>query len=78
MLADFGIRQAQVLINEIGHVLLGAPGHQPHGLMRAKFFSEDLVSLQRTSFTLSAGEHARLLSSDTAPLQLARRSVGPE
>jgi hypothetical protein len=64
-----------VLINEIGHVLLGAPGHQPHGLMRAKFFSEDLVSLQRTSFTLSAGEQARLLSRKLALGSQGRANV---
>ena len=50
----------RVLAHEIGHVLLAAPNHQANGLMRPSFLPEDLVSLQRWSFTLSIGEVTRL------------------
>ena len=50
----------RVLAHEIGHVLLAAPNHQVNGLMRPSFLPEDLVSLQRWSFTLSTGEVTRL------------------
>ena len=51
----------RVLAHEIGHVLLGAPGfHDEHGLMRATFFSDDLVRPDRASFKLTARSLLRL------------------
>ena len=40
---DFGRALGRVLAHEIGHVLLGLPDHQPHGLMRRSFEPMELV-----------------------------------
>lgn len=58
--ADIGRALGRVLAHEIGHVVLGAPGHQPFGLMRRSFGSADLVTLPRWAYTLSKKEVERL------------------
>ena len=57
---DIGRALGRILAHEIGHVLLAAPGHQSHGLMRPSFGAKDLVALKRESFTLSSAELERL------------------
>ena len=57
---EIGRALGRILAHELGHVLLALPQHQPQGLMRPSYTPEDLVSLQRSSFTLSAGELLRL------------------
>lgn len=59
---DLGRALGRVLAHEIGHILLAAPYHQRNGLMRARYFSDDLVDLRRSTFTLSPVEVARLRS----------------
>jgi hypothetical protein len=59
---DVGRALGRVLAHEIGHVLLLAPSHQQHGLMRAAFTSEQLAEIRRDGFTLSEVEVARLHS----------------
>jgi hypothetical protein len=58
--ADVGRALGRILAHEIGHVILQVTGHQPHGLMRPTFRPEDLIRLQRSSYTLSSAEVARL------------------
>ena len=50
----------RVLAHEIGHVLLGAPDHDPTGLMRASFRAEDLGKPDRSPFRLTCGSVNRL------------------
>jgi hypothetical protein len=57
---EVGRALGRVLAHEIGHVLLAAPNHQPHGLMRPHYVPADLVAMERFSFTLSPGEVSRL------------------
>jgi hypothetical protein len=62
----------RVLAHEVGHVLLGAPSyHDPDGLMRASFQSNDLKGFDDRPFRLSdssiARLHRRLASLDTRP-----------
>jgi hypothetical protein len=49
-----------VLAHELGHVLLAAPNHQPHGLMRPSYVPSELIAVHRGGFTLSKGEIERL------------------
>jgi hypothetical protein len=58
--ADVGRALGRVLAHEIGHLILAAPDHQLHGLMRATFFALDLIRAERSPYTLSAAEVARL------------------
>jgi len=57
---DIGRALGRVLAHEIGHVVLGAPRHQPFGLMRRSFAPADLVTLQRWAYSLSKSEVERL------------------
>jgi hypothetical protein len=57
---DIGRALGRVLAHEIGHVVLQAPLHQRHGLMRATFTSDELAGARRDDFTLSDAELARL------------------
>ena len=57
---DLGRALGRVLAHEIGHVLLGLPSHQPHGLMRRAFHPLDMVNPLRASYDLSPLERARL------------------
>lgn len=58
--ADLGRALGRVLAHEIGHVVLGAPGHQGRGLMRKWFTAPDLVAPRRWPYTLSREEIKRL------------------
>ncbi len=57
---DIGRALGRVLAHEIGHVLLGAPGHQPYGLMRRSFAPAEIVTIPRWAYTLSRKEVERL------------------
>jgi len=57
---DIGRALGRVLAHEIGHVVLGASGHQPFGLMRRSFAPNDLVTSLRWAYTLSRQEVERL------------------
>ena len=58
---EIGIALGRVLAHEVGHVLLGAPAyHDPDGLMRAMFPSDDLVRPGRSPFRLTPQSVARL------------------
>jgi len=58
--ADIGRALGRILAHEIGHVVLGAPRHQPFGLMRRSFAPAELVTRQRRAYTLSKKEVERL------------------
>jgi hypothetical protein len=58
--AEVGRALGRVLAHELGHVLLAAPNHQPHGLMRPSYVPSELIAVQRQGFTLSKGEVDRL------------------
>jgi hypothetical protein len=64
--ADVGRALGRVLAHEVGHVLLAAPFHWSRGLMRPTFVAEDLLTLQRDSYTLSPGEVTRLRQRERA------------
>jgi hypothetical protein len=57
---EMGRALGRVLAHEIGHVLLAEPRHEPHGLMRSSFRSEDLLARERIAFALSEEELVRL------------------
>jgi hypothetical protein len=57
---ELGRALGRVAAHEIGHVLLAAPDHQRHGLMRPTFQASDMVSPPRTKYQLSAMEIGRL------------------
>jgi hypothetical protein len=58
---EIGTALGRVLAHEVGHVLLGAPAyHDPDGLMRATFPSDDLVRPERSLFRLTPHSVARL------------------
>jgi hypothetical protein len=57
---DIGRALGRVLAHEIGHVVLGAAGHQAFGLMRRAFGPADLVTSLRWAYTLSKKELERL------------------
>jgi hypothetical protein len=63
---DLGRAVGRVLAHEIGHVVLAAPNHQSHGLMRTSFLAEDLVTPARWTYTLSEAEVARLRERELA------------
>lgn len=74
--ADVGRALGRVLAHEMGHVLLGAPYHQQHGLLRPSFVPADLVQPQRWSYTLSRAEETRLRQREIAlNAQLGARVV---
>jgi hypothetical protein len=50
----------RVLAHEIGHVLLGAPNHDPDGLMRASFSPDELGAQDPSSFFLTPNDVGRL------------------
>jgi hypothetical protein len=50
----------RVLAHEIGHILLGAPSHDPAGLMRASFRGDELGEPDRTPFRLTCSGVDRL------------------
>jgi hypothetical protein len=56
-----GIALGRVLAHELGHVLLGSPAyHDPDGLMRTTFLSNDLARPERSRFRLTDRSVARL------------------
>jgi hypothetical protein len=57
---DLGRALGRILAHEIGHVLLAAPNHQRHGLMRAQFAAGDLLVRDRGQYSLSEREIAQL------------------
>jgi hypothetical protein len=57
---EMGRALGRVLAHEIGHVLLAEPRHEPHGLMRSSFPSEDLLARERIAFALSQEQLVRL------------------
>jgi hypothetical protein len=69
--ADVGRALGRVLAHEIGHVILGAPGHQPRGLMRFAFPPSELIGHSRLAYRLSPLEQARLRQRE-AELQTRR------
>ena len=75
------IALGRVLAHEIGHVLLGSPGyHDPEGLMRARFLTNDLVRMERSRFRLTEGSIERLRSriaslSDAQPADSCTRTA---
>jgi hypothetical protein len=48
----------RALSHEIGHYLLKSKLHSPHGLMRANWPSDELLSNDRRGFTLTAEQRA--------------------
>lgn len=52
----------RVLAHEIGHVLLGAPYHDPAGLMRRTFRPDELAEPDRTPFRMTCSGVERLRS----------------
>lgn len=62
----------RVLAHEIGHILLGSAQHQANGLMRAQYQARDVLKSAPASYTLDAGERARLFAGGAEP-RLARR-----
>lgn len=69
--ADVGRALGRVLAHEIGHVILGAPGHQPRGLMRFAFPPAELIGHSRQAYRLSSLEQVRLRQRE-AELQTQR------
>jgi hypothetical protein len=59
---ELGIALGRVLAHEIGHVLLGAPYHDPAGLMRASIPPNELAVPARTAFRLTCSGVDRLRS----------------
>jgi hypothetical protein len=57
---EMGRAFGRILAHEIGHVLLGLPNHQRHGLMRPSFQPADMVRPVRWQYDLSPLEVARL------------------
>jgi hypothetical protein len=49
----------RVLAHEIGHFVLGTPGHAAHGLMRAEQRADDLVTPRRDGLGLAPDDVAR-------------------
>ena len=50
----------RALSHELGHYLLKSTAHTPHGLMRANWPSEELLSTDRRGFELTAEQRATL------------------
>jgi hypothetical protein len=48
----------RALSHELGHYLLRSKAHAPHGLMRATWPTDELFSIYRDGFTLTAQERA--------------------
>jgi len=57
---DIGRATGRVLAHEIGHLLLHDRDHTDRGLMRSSYRPEDLLMLDRMSFSLSPAELSRL------------------
>ena len=58
---DLARALARVLAHEIGHVLMGVPGHDEAGLMRATFNADELGELDSKPFRLTcdSADHVR-------------------
>lgn len=63
----------RILAHELGHVLLNSAQHQPQGLMRAQYRARDVLSAPILTYTLDAGERARLLAGTGREIRLAHR-----
>ncbi|HET7220641.1 MAG TPA: hypothetical protein VFJ02_21455 [Vicinamibacterales bacterium] len=63
---DVGRALGRILAHEMGHVILGAAGHQRRGLMRAVFLPAELVGRPRRAYSLSTAEVARLHQREVA------------
>jgi len=61
----------RVLAHEIGHFVLGSPGHAAHGLMRGEQRVDDLVTPDRGGLGLSADEVAQLRDKRKGPAHVA-------
>jgi hypothetical protein len=59
----------RALAHEIGHFLLRSRDHTPVGLMRARQSVADLIAPERSRFTLSPPEFARLVAAVPASAQ---------
>jgi hypothetical protein len=77
---EIGLALGRVLAHEVGHVLLGTPPyHDPGGLMRPTFMTDDLVRPERSAFRLMPQSVARLrvrIASLSCP-QLSASSARP-
>jgi hypothetical protein len=75
---EIGRALGRVLAHEIGHVLLAAPYHQRHGLMRPSLRPGDLAAMERSTLTLSPGEVTRLRQRERVLVGLAAEAAGCE
>lgn len=57
---ELGRALGRVLAHEIGHILLASLHHPEHGLMRARFFADELVGANPLPFRLTDNDVARL------------------
>jgi len=74
MMHEYAVGNAigRVLAHEIGHILLGAPSyHDPTGLMRSNFLTDDFSRSDRWRFKLAGNSAARLRERIVALSQLA-------
>lgn len=56
-----GTAIGRVLAHEVGHLLLGPPGyHDPDGLMRRQFLTDDFLPWNRSRYRLALGSIERL------------------
>jgi hypothetical protein len=58
--ASLAIILGDVASHEIGHLLLGTNSHAPHGVMRAVWGQDELVSVARRTLFFSEKESARM------------------
>jgi hypothetical protein len=72
---DLARALGRVLAHEIGHVLLGAAGHDRAGLMRATFIPDELAEPDSRPFRLTCSSAARLRSRLDALTGYAQRGA---
>jgi hypothetical protein len=75
---DFGVILGRIMAHEVGHLLLGKPGHSIGGLMRAEWRSEDLEPSRAGSMLFLPGEAKRMRAQVLARMARAgSRIVAP-
>ncbi|HMD85989.1 MAG TPA: hypothetical protein VKO18_14945 [Terriglobia bacterium] len=78
--AEFGVQPCEVLgpaiAHELGHLLLGQPGHSPTGIMRARWRREDYERAPRGAFNFTA-EQARQMCAEVRERERQQAAQAP-
>ena len=61
------------LAHELGHILLNTTKHDTTGLMRSRYYAQDVLRESPIAYTIDAEQRARLIANTPNDARLARR-----